>query len=545
MTASLPDVDEPTPRGLAEHARVMIAGTALSRITGLLRVLALAYALGLNRLSDAYNLANTTPNIIFDLVVGGVLSGTLVPVFVRAVRTDNRAEQDWEAVSAVFTVAAVVLVVLTAVILLAVPGLIRVYTLSLHDRTSLAERKLAVDLLYLFVPQIALYGAVTLMTALLNARRSFAAPAFTPILNNVVVIAVVLAVPRLAGHRHPTVDQVLHSTAARLTLGLGTTAGVLAMTVAMLPALAGTGSRLRWNWQPRHPAIATVLRLSGWTAGFVVANQIAYFIVIVLANRHSGGLTAYTYAYWFFILPHGIFAVSVMSAAEPELAAAWHDNDTAAFRTHLLDAIKLVAALAIPAACGYAVLGRPIVRLLLEHGSFGLGAARTTADVLSVMAIGLPTFSFYLLLMRAYQAMQDTRSMFLTYLVENGLNVLLAFALYPRWGVQGLAAALALAYAGGSAVALFDMRRRLGDLRGGRLGLTLYRISVAAVVTADVALGISVLMARVFGTARGGVLLLRVAAAVIAGVTVYVRVARYFGIDEVRTLLQPRRRPAS
>jgi putative peptidoglycan lipid II flippase len=320
---------------------------------------------------------------------------------------------------------------------------------------------------------------------------------------------------------------------------------VLAMTVAMLPALAGTGSRLRWLWNPRHPAIATVLRLSGWTAGFVVANQIALFIVIALANRHSGGPTAYSYAYWFFILPHGIFAVSVMSAVEPEMASAWQDDDTDAVRNHLIGAIKLVAALAVPAACAYAVLGRPIVRLLLEHGSFSLSAARTTADVLSVMALGLPGFSLYLLLMRAYQAIQDTRAMFLTYLVENGLNVLFAFVLYPRWGVQGLAAALALGYAGGCAVALLDMRRRLGDLRGGRLGLTLYRITVAAVVTADVALAVSVVMANIFGTARGGVLLFRVVAAVIAGVTVYVRVARYFGVDEVRTLLQPRRRPAS
>jgi len=148
-------------------------------------------------------------------------------------------------------------------------------------------------------------------------------------------------------------------------------------------------------------------------------------------------------------------------------------------------------------------------------------------------------------LMRAYQAMQDTRSMFLTYLVENGLNIVLAFALYPRWGVQGLAAALALAYAGGCVVALLDFRRRLGGLQGGRLTVVLYRIAVAAILTADVSLAVSIVLAKFLGTAAGVVLFVRVLAAVIAGVTVYVRVARYFGVDEVRMLLQPRRRPAS
>jgi putative peptidoglycan lipid II flippase len=530
---------------IAGHARTMIVGTALSRLTGFLRIAALSYALGLNRLSDAYNLANTTPNILYDLVVGGVLSATVVPIFVRAVRTHDRAEQDWDAISAVFTVVGVVLGVLTLLFAIAVPVIVRLYTVGLHDPASLAERRLAVDLLYFFVPQLALYGMVSLVQATLNARRRFAAPAFAPILNNLVVIAVVLSVPRLVGHRHPTVDQVLHSSAARIVLGIGTTAGVLLMAVAMVPSLAAAGARLHWHWHPRHPAVRTLLRLAGWTAGFVVANQLAFFIVTLLANRHSGGFTAYSYAYVLFLLPHGIFAVSVMSAAEPELAASWHDGDLARYRQQFLDGIKLVAAIIVPAALGYGVLARPVVRLLLQHGSYGPGAAKTTADVLAIMALGLPAFSVYLYLMRAFQAMQDTRTMFLVYLVENGVNVILAFALYPTFGVQGLAAALALAYAVGCVVALRIFRDRLGGLAGRRIGTILYRIAVAGVVTADVALGASVLLAHLLGTSGGATLLVRVLAAVAVGVTVYLRVARYFGVDEVRSLLQLRRRTAS
>jgi putative peptidoglycan lipid II flippase len=234
-----------------------------------------------------------------------------------------------------------------------------------------------------------------------------------------------------------------------------------------------------------------------------------------------------------------------MSAVEPELSTHWFDQDVGGYRHELIGAIKLVAALVVPAALGYAVLARPIIGLLLAHGSYGPAAAKTTADVLAIMALGLPGFSLYLLLMRAYQAIQDTRTMFLTYLVENGVNIVLAFALYPMFGVQGLAAALALAYAVGSGVALWNLGRRVHGFRGQRLGIMLYRIAVAAAVTADVALAVSVLLAHVMGTAGGITLLIRIVASVAVGVTVYLHVARYFGVDEVRSLLQFRRHPTS
>jgi putative peptidoglycan lipid II flippase len=536
MTAARAD----SPGALAGPTRLMMAGTTLSRLTGYGRVLALGYALGFNRLGDAYNLANTTPNIVYDLVLGGILSGTLVPVFVNALRADD---EDWEGVSAVFSVTAVVLMGLTAVVLVAVPGLIRLYTAGLHDPSTVAERRLAVDLLYLFVPQLFLYGVVSLMTALLNARRRFAAPVFAPVLNNVVAIGALLAVPHLVHHVGP--DTVRHSKKALLVLGVGTTAGVAVMAAAMVPALRTTNARLRWCWQPSHPAVRTVLRLSGWTAGFVAANQVALFIVTLLANRHAGDFSAYASAYIFFLLPHGIVAVSVMSALEPEVAHHWSEADVAACQRDVTSAIRLAASLIIPAALGYAVLARPVVRLLLQHGALTAHSARTTADVLALMALGLPTFSLYLLLMRAYQAMQDTRTMFLTYLVENGLNVAFALALYPAFGVLGLAAALSLAYLGGALLALWDLGRRLGGLGGARLGVIMYRVAVAAILTADVALGTSVLLAHALGTRGGAPLAARVLISVGAGVTVYIYLARSFGIHEVGSVLHLRRRPAS
>jgi putative peptidoglycan lipid II flippase len=480
--ATAPNVD------LARNARVMIVGTALSRLTGFLRFATLAFAFGGSRLSDAYNLANTTPNILYDFTAGGIFAATLVPVFVAALRR-RQGDQDWDAVSAVFSVGGAVLVLLSGIFFLLVPTLIRLYTVGLHDAGSLAERRLATDLLYLFVPQLALYGVVSLMTALLNARSRFGAAAYAPIANNLVVVATILVVHQMSPAA--TVTTALHDPQIWRVLGIGTTLGVLAIAVVMLPALRAAAPGLHWHWRPRHPAIRRMRRLAGWTFGFVAANQIAFFLVTVLANRHAGDLTAYTYAYWLFQLPYGIFAVSVMAALEPDLAREWVEGDIDAYRRQFVHGIKLVAGLVLPASLGYVVLARPAVQLLLEHGNFTAHNARTTADVLAIMALGLPFFSIFLLCARAFQSMQDTKTMFMIYLVENGVNVVLAFLLYPLWGVQGLAASFSLAYAGGCLVALGNLRRRVGGLREGRLGTMLYRITFAALFTADLALLVS------------------------------------------------------
>jgi len=560
----------------------------LSRLTGYGRVLAQGYALGGHRVADAYNLANNVPNIVYDLVLGGILAGTLVPVFVRSL--ESQEGEDWEAVSAVCTAVVAALLVASAVFLALVPLIIRLYTVLNHEATQAQVRRLAVTLLVFFVPQLALYGLVSLATALLNARRRYGAPMYVPVLNNLVVIGVMVAFSSVAGSL--SIEAVRRSYGEIVLLGAGTTAGVAVMTLALLPALRGAGVRLRALWRPTHPAVATVLRLSGWTAGFVVANQVALLIVSVLAFRRAGDFTAYVYAYMLFQLPHGAWAVSVMSPLERELAGTWNagdgggggggggtgtggggagggtrtgrggagggtgtgggddgggggggggGGDRAEYRRQLLEGLWLTVAILVPAALGYAVLSRPIVALLLQHGAFDARAARATADVLALMSLGLPGFSAYLVLMRSYQAMQDTRSMFLTYLVENGLNIALAFALYPLYGVRGLAGSLSLAYAGGTVVALWHHSRRLGGLRTRTLAAVTGLASVAGAVAASVAWAVSRVGARWHAAEHGPALALRVFVAVAAGVTVYLLAARALGFDEVRSLLQLRK----
>ncbi|HVN52530.1 MAG TPA: lipid II flippase MurJ, partial [Acidimicrobiales bacterium] len=295
--------------GLVRSSGVVAVGTALSRVTGLLRTIITAIVLGTVGVGAAYNLANSTPNMIYDLLLGGVLSATLVPVLVA-----NREHRDEEGTDAVLTVATVFLVVISVAAVLVAPWIVHLYGLIAHAGStppSAEQEHLATLLLRLFAPQVLFYGLATLGTALLNANRRFAAAAFAPVVNNVLLIVVLLAAWWAMGH-DTSVARVESDTTLLLLLGLGTTAGIAAMALVLWPAITRAHIPVRWRFHPRHPTIRQVAGLSGWTLGYVVANQITLFVIMSLAfgTPGGGGVSAWTYAYQFFQLPYGVFTVS-------------------------------------------------------------------------------------------------------------------------------------------------------------------------------------------------------------------------------------------
>lgn len=505
-------------------------GTTLSRITGFGRVFALAYAIGFTRLADAYNLANVTPNIVYELVLGGVLSATLVPVFVERLEDPNE-EDPWHAVSAVVTFALVIAIAVSAALALLAPLIIHLYTVFNSSKSAAAENAVATTLLRLFAPQVAFYSAITISTGLLLARRRFANPKFSPIANNLVVIAVLLAVPHVAHNLH--LSAVRHSSSVLWLLGLGTTAGVAVQAFIQAPGFRG----VRWVWEPRHDAVKTVVSLSFWTFGVVVANQIALYVALALANQHEGDVSVYIAAYMFFTLPHGVIAVSVMDTLLPDLAAAWTRGDAVEFRARMSRGMTTILALIIPAAAGYVVLARPIVGLTLQYGALHGSSAVATGHTLALFALGLPGFSAYLLLMRGFQAVKDTRSMFLLYAVENAINIVLAVALHPAFGVQGLALAFGLAYTLTTVIAWRRLARTIGQLGVGAVGQSVTRVLAATAAMVVVVAALSALI----GGDRNVHALVRVGASVMAGVSVYVLVARALHVKELTALLASRR----
>ncbi|HEX3539257.1 MAG TPA: murein biosynthesis integral membrane protein MurJ [Acidimicrobiales bacterium] len=539
-TATTPPAEADEAQEAAAFSRntaVMAAGTLLSRLTGFARVLALIWAFGIGSgLTDVYNIANTAPNILYDLVLGGVLSATLVPVFVDYLGRDD-GEEGWQAVSAVVTAIAVVLVALSALFWLATPAIIRFYEVLNHTAAAGDERVIGTNLLHMFVPQLFLLGGIAVTTALLNARRRFMATAFSPVVNNVVAVAAIVGARLVATNL--TLPGLRRDQSALLILGLGTTAGYLFQFLVQVPPMMRAGIRLRPMWDLAHPAVRTVLRLSLWTFGSVVANQVSFNLILVLADHRKGDVTVFTTAYQFFQLPYAIFAVSIAAVITPDLSEQWARRSLDGFRRQMAQGFRLTMAVLVPAAVGYVALAQPFLRLVLNHGSFSAGDAHRIAVVVALFAVGLPGFSAYLLLMRAYQAMQDTRSMFWLYLVENAATIVLAVALYPLMGVEGLALGWVGAYTVGSIAAFAHLRRRTGGLDGQAIVASLARVAAATALMLLPVLAISHLVP----SRSTPELVLMVGGGVVAGTAMYLAAARAFGVTELATLLR-RERPA-
>jgi len=529
---------------LARSTALMATGTLLSRVTGLLRVTVLVGTLGVgeSRLADVYNVANTTPNIIYELVLGGILSSIFVPVFVE-VRSTRGQRQAWHVARATMTIALAGLGLLAAVTMVAAPWIIRLYVHS----GSPAERAQAVEvggqLLAMFMPQIVFYGVGSVMTGLLNAHRRFGVPMFAPILNNLVVIAVGLSFHALVGQQVPQVGEV--TLGQELLLGLGTTAGVAAMTLVQWPFLRRIGFRFHFVWNWRDRAIRKMATLSAFTVGYVITNQLGYLLVPILAYGVQGGYTAYTTAFIFFQLPHGVFAVSVMTALLPQLSEQAVAQDWAAFRATVSRGIRLTAAVLLPAALGYLALAGPIVRLLLEHGVVTEASTSLLVPVLRVFVLGLVPFSTFQLVLRAFYALQDTRTTFRVNLVSVGVNVvvdLLLFNLLPqRWKIAGLAFGHVTSYSVGSALLLYLLSRRIGGLGGRRILAAVGRMLAAGLVM----LGATLLAGRaVAAVVDPGLVrdLATVTAGIAAGVGTYLVAARLLRVEELALLLDVVRR---
>jgi putative peptidoglycan lipid II flippase len=521
-------------RRLAGATVGMAIGTTVSRITGVGRIVALSAALSGGGFADAYNLANTTPNIITDIVIGGVLSATFVPVFVDHLTT-RKGKDAWEAISAVVTVTIAVLIAATVVFFVLTPSIIDLYTVTNHHADVHQQQQVAISLLRWFVPQLACYGLIALFAALLNARGKFAAPMFVPIANNLVVIAVLLWFHALVPH--PSLASVSANHRGLVLLGIGTTLGVVAQALLLVPSLLRANLHVRFFWKPTHEAMRTITRLAGWTFGLVIANQVALVVILALADgaKVPGAVSAYTYAYTFFQLPYGVVAVSIMSAVTPSLSARWAKGDIAAFRHRMAFGLRGMLAIIIPSAVGMLILAHPLIDLVLAHGAETNADAESTATALAMFSLGLPGFCTFLYMIRVFQAMQDTKTAFRLYLVENAVNIVFGLVLVGPLGVRGLALSVSIAYTVGALVAMSVVRSRVGGLGGDDLTTPVKRVVVASAV-----MGVATVLAlNVSGAQSGFGLLGRVVLALVAGAVAYGATAFLLAArDERRTMAE-------
>jgi len=518
-----PVAEEPRRSGLLRANAAVAAGTLASRITGLLRVALLVSVIDAV-LADSYNTANNVPNVIYELVLGGVLTATLVPMF-----TEHLVHRDERATNAVVSVGVLVLSGLTIVATVLAPLIVRLYTFSTPASADAATfRRVTTFFAFIFLPQIFFYGVTALASALLNARRRFFAAAWAPVVNNVVVIVALVAVPVIVDQSPRDIVLADRNATLRLLLALSTTAGIVVTALALVPALRHAHVRLRWRPDWHHPDVRRAIRLSGWTVGYVVANQVALYAMTVLAKPGSGGVTSYQAAFVLFQMPVGLLAVSIMTTFGPDLARARVQRDRPMFLGRMSLGLRSLALVTMPAAAGLVALARPTVGLVLEHGFFESSQADVTSGTLAAFAVGMFTLSAYLFILRGFYAHNDTRTPFVLNVIENGLNIVVALILVGPLGVPGLAWSFTVAYFAAAVLALYVLTVKVRGVDARAIVVSLGRIALAAIVTGEVAW----LASQAVGADSGAGAFVRVVVGVVAGAITYIALLAFLRVPE-------------
>lgn len=485
----------PEAGSLGRGAAATTLATALSRATGFIRVVAVAAAMGTTFLANTYQTANTAPNIVFELVAAGVLTSVFVPTFVEYL-VKGEKEEGWQAANALASVALAALVALAVLIAVLAPWVMRLLTLGVADDALRdAEIALGTDFLRLFAPQVVLYGACMIMTGALQAHRRFWLPAIAPIFNNVVVIVVYVAYALMRAGDPPSVEGI--STAETLLLGLGTTAGVVAMTLSLVPQLARLGWRFRWRFEPAHPAVRRGARLGVWALGYAGGYQAGLVVVLLFANRVAGGVAAYQWAYTFFYLPHALFAMPIFNV----LFTAMSEHVVKRQRGDLLERLRSGLAMMIfilaPVAAVMLAGSYSLARLTLEYGVMTREGTALVGRVIAAFVVGLPTYSTFLVFTRAFYALGDTKTPALVNLAAAATASVLGAALFltlpAEWRVPGLALGHSIAFAAGAVALASVLARQTGRLSTPAFAASLRRsvaLAAAALLVMLVARGL-------------------------------------------------------
>ncbi len=487
-TAPLPVVsdqavtaEQPASSSLGRASGSMMVATVVSKVTGMLRLLAISAVLGLAAVSDAFNAANTLPNQVYELFVGGVLTTVMVPVLVRAHKDDEDGGEAYT--QRLMTMATAALVIVTVLAVVTGPLLI---ALMVNGSTHKANPELATALAFLLLPQILFYGLSALFSAVLNARHVFGITAWAPVLNNVVALATFGTYALLPGEM--TLNPVRMDDAHLLVLGIGSTLGVLVQSAVLIPSLfrAGFRFKMRWGWDRRLTEFGG---LALWALAYVGVSQIGVIVVSNVGTAYLG-YAIYTIVWQLMHMPYAVIGYSLITAILPRMSRAAAEHRTSDVVDDLSLASRLCAVTMVPMSALITVLGTPVGIALFSLGKGSMDANRLGV-ALAVSAFGFLPYALSLVQFRVFYAMNDARTPTLIMVIMMAVKValsLLAPAVLPfDQVVYGLNFADSMCFVVGWLVGEVWLRAKLGSLGSTRLVRTLGKTLVASVAAGAVA----------------------------------------------------------
>jgi len=490
IVPAAPDGPETAPSGAAHTsaaitraATIVSLGNILSSGLGLIRETVKSHFFGASGFVSAYNVAAIVPSMLYDLLVGGLVSSALVPMFSELAAKKDRSEL-WRLLSLLLSVAVVFLSLAVLAIELFAPQVARFMAGGFNDQLL----QTTIDLMRLTVPAVLFLSLSSVLSGVLYALKRFAFPAFSaPLYNGTMIVVAIILADRFG--------------IAAMALGL--LAGSILQVVFQLPALRG--ATIRWRFDLNDPALRKMLRLYIPVLGGLIIGQVAIALSLNLASRTgASGIALMDYPTRLIQFPLGLIVSAVSIAILPSLSRHSALNSTADFKATLAQGLRLVLVLIIPAAIGLAVLAPNIVQLLFEHGAFAPADTQAVTIMLWLYLIGLIFAGIDQPLVFAFYARKDTLTPAIVGLICN-VGIYLFMAIVPPalsnrpLQVTDLAIANSVQWMSHALIMLWLLRYRLGGLGGHGLGKLALKAVIGSLAMALGAYGAIAALIAIFG----------------------------------------------
>ena len=505
----------PQQGGIAQAAGIIALGSIASRILGLVREQMIAYFFGASGLVSAFGIAGKVPKMLYELLVGGMLSAALVPVFSQVAEQEGRPAL-WALFSRMASLVAVALAILVLVLEVLAPQLAWLLGGGFEPELQAA----LTQMLRIITPAVFFFGLSGVVTGLLYTLKRFTYPAFGATAFN---LGIIIVVPLLAGRLDA------------YSLAVGVLIGSVFQLIIQTPDLRGVKFRFRLDLS--DPALRRILILYLPIAlGLVISNVQVAIDQRLASSTGESSIAWMDRATTLVQLPHGMVAVAISLAVLPTLSRLSAAGDRDGFRQMLGLGLRLVLVLIIPAAFALMVLAEPLIALLFEHGRFTAHDTFWTAWALRYYLLGLVFAAIDWPLNYAFYARQDTLTPALVGILSVGVYLAVALILIRPLGMLGLVLADSAKHLGHALTMLILTSRRIGNLGDLGLGQTAVKaLLAAAVMTGLIAITLSGLTGLVHSGGLARELLLVVVPAGV-GAVAYLTLTFLLRVKEVGVL---------
>lgn len=501
-------------------AGFLMAAQMVSRILGFLRESLMAGFFGQSGVTDAYNTAFVLPDLLYWLLVGGVLSAAFIPVFSEFIAKGNE-DEGWRVVSSVVNLIFLTLGVLVLLGLFFTPQFIRLVVPGFAPENLVLATRLTRILL--IQPLFMALSGLTM--GVLNSYKIFWPSALGTVLYNacIIIFGTIFA--------NPAKPESVSGFA------FGVVAGALVSFAVQIPALRKVGIRYYPIIDLSHPGV----RLIGALAVPIILSYSLNQIQVVVNNNlgsllFPGSITSVWYSYRLFQLPVGIFALAIAVATFPTMTEQAALKQWVDFRQTLSNAIRMVIFITLPISVGMIVLRFPLIRVLFQHGQFSADDTLTMAIPLFYFSLGISSQAVIQILPRAFYALKDTWTPVILGIISMVVNILAMYVLIGPLAHGGLAFATTIAAFVNMLLLFYLLRKRLGKMDGWAMFKTSIKSLAASILMAVVIWAWSEWLTPLTGIKTFGSLLVLVTGTVL-GMLVFAVMARLLKMDEYKQVM--------